>query len=48
MTTVVAAYGYLSPDDDPRQWQPHGIVEAPDELIAWLDGAAGAQVRVSA
>jgi len=42
MTTVVAAYGYLSPDDDPGRWQPSGIVEEPGELLAWM-GLAVAQ-----
>jgi N-acetyl-D-muramate 6-phosphate phosphatase len=36
MTTVVAAYGYISADEDPRQWQPHGVVNAPDELLDWM------------
>jgi phosphoglycolate phosphatase len=36
MTTVVAAYGYISVDEDPRQWQPHGVVNAPDELLHWM------------
>jgi phosphoglycolate phosphatase len=48
MTTVVAAYGYLADGDDPRQWRPHGIVETPGELIAWLDGAVEVPVRVNA
>ena len=34
MTTVVAAYGYLSEDDDPLRWDPHGIVQEPGELLA--------------
>jgi phosphoglycolate phosphatase len=38
MTTVVAAYGYLSADDDPLRWDPHGIVQAPGELLAWVPG----------
>lgn len=38
MTTVVAAYGYLSAEDEPSRWQPDGIVESPDELLAWVDG----------
>jgi N-acetyl-D-muramate 6-phosphate phosphatase len=37
MTTVVAAYGYLSAEDDPSRWQPDGIVGSPDELLSWLD-----------
>ena len=36
MTTVVAAYGYISDEEDPRQWQPHGVVQAPDELLHWV------------
>jgi phosphoglycolate phosphatase len=48
MTTVVVAYGYLADEDDPRKWQPHGIVETPGELIAWLDGAVEVPVRVNA
>lgn len=39
MTTVVAAYGYLSAEDQPSQWQPDGIVASPDELLAWLQPA---------
>ena len=38
MTTVVAAYGYLSTEDDPQRWQPHGIVWTPAELLDWIDG----------
>jgi phosphoglycolate phosphatase len=37
MTTVVAAYGYIAADEDPRQWQPHGVVREPRELLAWID-----------
>ncbi len=36
MTTVVAAYGYLSAEDDPRAWQPAGIVDEPGELLGWM------------
>jgi len=38
MTTIVAAYGYLSAEDDPLRWEPHGIVQAPGELLSWLPG----------
>jgi phosphoglycolate phosphatase len=38
MTTLVAAYGYLSAEDDPLGWQPHGIVQSPGELLAWFRG----------
>jgi phosphoglycolate phosphatase len=37
MTTVVAAYGYISAAEDPRAWQPHGMVHSPDELLEWMD-----------
>jgi phosphoglycolate phosphatase len=37
MTTVVAAYGYIAADEDPRQWQPHGVVREPRELLNWID-----------
>jgi hypothetical protein len=39
MTTVVAAYGYLSADDDPLGWAPHGIVHSPGELLGWMGGS---------
>jgi phosphoglycolate phosphatase len=42
MTTVVAAYGYIPADEDPRQWRPHGVVAAPDELLAWMEHPAPA------
>jgi len=35
-TTIVAAYGYIPANEDPRQWQPHGMVNAPDELLHWM------------
>jgi N-acetyl-D-muramate 6-phosphate phosphatase len=38
MTTVVAAYGYLAAEDDPRSWQPDGIVEEPGDLLSWIGG----------
>ena len=40
MTTVVAAYGYLGPDEDPLQWGPHGVVQDPAELLEWMERAA--------
>lgn len=36
MVTLVAAYGYLSSEDDPGRWSPDGIVHSPVELPAWL------------
>ena len=40
MTTVVAAYGYLERDEDPLQWEPHGVVQEPIELLEWMARAA--------
>jgi phosphoglycolate phosphatase len=37
MTTVVAAYGYIGDNEDPRRWQPHGVVREPRELLAWIE-----------
>jgi phosphoglycolate phosphatase len=36
MQTVVAAYGYLGPDDSPSTWQAHGVVDRPEDLLEWL------------
>jgi phosphoglycolate phosphatase len=40
MTTVVAAYGYLSDEDDPDRWEPTGVVSDPLELLDWIHGTA--------
>jgi phosphoglycolate phosphatase len=40
MTTVVAAYGYLSDEDDPDRWEPTGVVSDPLELLDWMHGTA--------
>ena len=45
MTTVVAAYGYLSDDEDPLQWQPHGVVHAPEELLHWVGCGTHSSLR---
>jgi phosphoglycolate phosphatase len=36
MQTVVAAYGYLSPEDRPLLWNPHGVVDRPEDLLDWV------------
>jgi phosphoglycolate phosphatase len=41
MATVVAGYGYLSDDDHPEQWQAHGIVQTPAQLLEWVEGRGG-------
>jgi phosphoglycolate phosphatase len=48
MTTVVAAYGYLSDEEDPRQWLPHGVVHAPGELLRWVGCGVDSSLRSSA
>jgi N-acetyl-D-muramate 6-phosphate phosphatase len=34
--TLVALFGYLSPADDPADWQADGMISHPMELLAWL------------
>jgi phosphoglycolate phosphatase len=48
MTTVVAAYGYLSDEEDPHQWQPHGVVHAPGELLRWVGCGVDSSLRSTA
>lgn len=36
MQTVVAAYGYLSHEDIPQNWQADGIIQSPAEIISWI------------
>ncbi len=38
MFTVVAAYGYISDEDDPQSWQAAAIAREPAEIGAWLHG----------
>lgn len=45
MTTLVAAYGYLASDEDPRRWQPDGVVQAPRDLLDWMTSRAAPAAR---
>ncbi len=36
MRTLVARFGYLGPDDRPEAWGADGMVDTPDEIIAWI------------
>lgn len=36
MQTLVAAYGYLGPDDDPLAWKADGVVASPADIATWL------------
>jgi phosphoglycolate phosphatase len=38
MSVLVARYGYLGPDDDPESWQPDALIDAPLQILDWLDG----------
>ena len=37
MYSVVALYGYIAPGDDPRNWQADATINAPHELLVWID-----------
>lgn len=37
MKTLVALFGYISDEDDPRRWEADGMVRAPHEILKWLD-----------
>ncbi len=36
MTTWVALYGYLKPDDQPGDWGADGMIDAPHQMNAWI------------
>ena len=36
MKTVAALYGYLKPDDQPKQWGADKLVESPEQLTHWI------------
>ena len=40
MRTIAAAYGYLLPEDDAREWGADFIVHHADEIQGWLDDCA--------
>lgn len=40
MRTVVAAFGYIDSEHDPRTWGADDIVETPAQLLAWIRAAA--------
>lgn len=37
MRCVVALYGYIADDDDPRTWKADAGIDAPEDLLAWID-----------
>ena len=40
MRTLVALYGYIDASVDPRTWGANGLLESPQALLEWLEGAA--------
>lgn len=37
MRTVAVRFGYLAEGEDPADWNPDGLVDAPSELLDWLE-----------
>jgi phosphoglycolate phosphatase len=37
MPALVAAYGYLQPDEDWRAWGGDGVIKSPLDLLPWLE-----------
>jgi phosphoglycolate phosphatase len=37
MRCVAARYGYIAPDDDPERWHADTTIDAPGDLLVWLD-----------
>src|SRR5450631_1483087 len=37
MPALVAAYGYLQPDEDWRAWGGDGVIQSPIDLLPWLE-----------
>jgi len=37
MSTLVAGYGYIAEHDQPENWNACGTVNAPSELLYWID-----------
>jgi hypothetical protein len=48
MFTVVAAYGYISDEDDPSSWQADAIAREPAEIDSWLQAWPGTAAGVRA
>ena len=36
MATLVAAYGYIGEAENPEDWGADGLVDSPEEILAWL------------
>ena len=36
MRAIVASYGYIDPEEQPRQWPADAWIDGPPELLSWL------------
>ncbi len=36
MTTLVALFGYIAPDDDPLAWSADGLIDAAPAILDWI------------
>src|SRR3990172_5375049 len=43
MKTLVALFGYISAQDDPRRWGADGMVSSPQDIMAWISAHEAAQ-----
>ena len=37
MKTLVALFGYIGVEDDPKTWGASGLIQEPQEILNWLD-----------
>lgn len=37
MQTLIASYGYIDASQKPISWNANGVIEYPEEILAWLD-----------
>ena len=37
MKTLVALFGYIGAQDDPKSWGANGLIQEPGEILNWLD-----------
>ncbi len=47
MQTMVALYGYINKDSDPRNWGADGYINQPPELITWIDNGVNLHKELS-
>jgi len=40
MRTLVARYGYLAAEDRPQDWLADGMIDRPEEILAWIRSGA--------